>query len=139
MNYRLKGASGPLTGRTFDIGGGLSLGSAPDADIRDAGLQARHARIRVDDDALILEADGPVEVNGEAVRRRALESGDELRVETLRFVLQAPGLKPARVLEPVEPPGSGRRLGWWLAAATAAAAGASAWWFLLGPGSGVGG
>ncbi|MBY6203732.1 FHA domain-containing protein [Halomonas denitrificans] len=139
MNYRLKGASGPMTGRTFDIGDGLTIGSAPDADIRDAALESRHARIRVDDDALVLEADGPVEVNGEAVRRRALESGDELRIATLRFVLQAPGLKPARVLEPVEAAGSGGRWGWLLAAGAAAAAGAAGWWFLLGPGGGAAG
>lgn len=139
MKYRLKGASGPMTGRTFDIGDGVSIGSAADADIRGDELLARHARIRVDDEALVLEAEGPVEVNGEVVRRRALESGDELRFETLRFVLQAPGLKPARVLEPVEAKGAGSRLGWVLAAAAAAASGAAGWWYLLGPGSGVGG
>jgi hypothetical protein len=44
-------------------------------------------------------------LNGEEIRSAALASGDEIRVGVCRFVLQAPGLKPRRVLtqEAVEP------------------------------------
>jgi hypothetical protein len=140
MIYRLKAASGPLTGRTFDIGDGLLLGSADDADIRDPGLASRHAVIRPDGGGLILEAEGRVEINGEQVERRGLESGDEIRLGTLRFVLQAPGLKPARVLEPVAPERSGvGAAGWLVAALVAAAAAAAGWWWLAGPGAGPAG
>lgn len=138
MKYRLKGASGPLTGRTFDIGNGLAIGSAEGADLRDSALESAHARIVVVDEGLVLEADGPSEVNGEAVQRKALESGDELRFGTLRFVLQAPGLKPARVLDDEPAPARGW-LHWAVGAAGAAAAAAAGWWWLLGPGSGAGG
>ena len=134
MKFRLKGASGPLTGQTFEVGEGLAIGSAPDADIRHDALRPSHARIRVDGGGLVLVAEGPVEVNGESVRERALESGDELR-----FVLQAPGLKPARILEPTAPVPQGNRWVWWLAGLSAAAGGTAAWWFLAGPGSGVAG
>ena len=140
MIYRLKAASGPLTGRTFDIGDGLVLGSAEDADIRDPALAPRHAVIRPDGGGLVLDAEGRVEINGEVVARRGLESGDEIRLETLRFVLQAPGLKPARVLEPVAPQRTGRSPMAWIAAALAAAAAAGAgWWWLAGPGTGPAG
>lgn len=140
MMYRLKAASGPLTGQTFDIGEGLLLGSAEDADIRDSRLAPRHAEIRPGGGGLLLQAVGRVEINGEIVEQRALESGDEIRLETLRFVLQAPGLKPARVLEPVAPSRSGPGPVAWIAAALAAAAAATAgWWWLAGPGSGPAG
>lgn len=140
MMYRLKAASGPLTGQTYDIGDGLLLGSDEAADIRDPNLAPRHAEIRPEGGGLLLRAEGPVEINGEIVERHVLESGDEIRVETLRFVLQAPGLKPARVLEPVAPKRSGPGLVVWVAAALAAAAAATAgWWWLAGPGSGPAG
>lgn len=140
MMYRLKAASGPLTGQTFDIGDGLLLGSADGADIRDASLEPRHAEILPEGGGLLLRAEGRVEINGERVERHVLESGDEIRVETLRFVLQAPGLKPARVLEPVAPSRSGPGAVVWIAAALAAAAAATVgWWWLVGPGSGPAG
>jgi len=65
-----------------------------------------------------------------------LQSGDEIQFGTSRFVLQAPGLKPARVLDQVP---ARRSSAWkWLAAAgLAVAAGAAGWWFLIGPGAGA--
>ena len=135
MNFRLKGASGALTGKHFDIGDSLTIGSADQADIRHPGLQPRHAIIRVEDGGLILEAEGAVEINGEQTTRQGLESGDEIRVDTLRFVLQAPGLKPVRVLEEVSGESRSGRV-WAVAGGLAiAVAAAAAWWFLLGPGS----
>jgi predicted component of type VI protein secretion system len=138
MKFRLKAASGPRTGQTFELGDATLVGAGDDVDVRLDGIDDEHARIVRRDDGLVLEASGETRVNGETVDVVALQSGDELQVGTHRFVLQAPGLKPARVLDQV----AGQRRGgtWkWLAAAAAAAAAAagSAWWLLLGPGAGA--
>lgn len=133
--YRLKSASGPLTGQTFDLGEATSLGSGAGADVRLDGLEAEHAKIVRRDGGLVLEASGEARVNGETVGTAALQSGDEVQLGTFRFVLQAPGLKPVRVLDQVP---ESRASGWtWLAAAgVLAAAAAAGWWFWLGPGIG---
>ena len=142
MTYRLKGASGAHTGQPFDLGESSTLGSDPGCDIRLEGLEAEHALIERSDGGLVLRPAGEARVNGETVesgRRRALQSGDELQFGTHRFVLQAPGLKPARVLDQVPE----RRAGGWKrwaaigALAAAAAGGAAAWWIWLGPGAGA--
>lgn len=99
MNFRLKAASGELTGKTFELGEDTRIGSARDADIRLEGVNARHCRIVFDDGVLRLESAGGVWVNGEPVIRRPLASGDEIRVGPHRFVLQAPGLRRERVLD----------------------------------------
>lgn len=134
MKYRLKSASGPQTGQTFNLDESTLLGSADNADVRLDGLDAEHAKIVRRDGGLVLEAFGQVRVNGEDVESTPLQSGDEIQFGTARFVLQAPGLKPARVLDQVP---ARRTSGWkWLAAAgLLAAAGAAGWWFLLGPGA----
>lgn len=134
MEFRLKSASGPLTGQTFDLDESTLLGSAENADVRLDGLEEQHARIVRRDGGLVLEASGEARVNGEPVRSRPLQSGDEIQFGRSRFVLQAPGLKPARVLDQVPPRPA---FGWkWLAAAgLLAVAGAAGWYFLLGPGA----
>jgi len=139
MKFRLKSASGPQTGQTFDLDESTLLGSGENADVRLDGLDAEHARIVCRDGGLVLHALGDVRVNGERSERiepRALRSGDELQFGSTRFVVQAPGLKPARVLDRVPERRAG---GWkWLVAAGLGAAGAAAaWWFLLGPGVGA--
>lgn len=94
MTFRLKAASGPHTGRTFDLGDNTAIGSSEEADIRLRGVDERHARIVFDGDLLTVEPAGEVWVNGDPVSRRALRSGDEIRFGEHRFVLQAPGLRP---------------------------------------------
>jgi len=136
MQYRLKSASGPLTGQTFDLDDSTLLGSAEDADVRLEALDPRHARILRRDGGLVLEASGEARVNGEPARAIVLQSGDEIQFGTSRFVLQAPGLKPARVLDQV-PARRSSAWKWLAAAALAVAAGAAGWWFLIGPGAGA--
>ncbi|MDT8439427.1 MAG: FHA domain-containing protein [Wenzhouxiangellaceae bacterium] len=132
MNYRLKAASGPITGQTFALGESTLVGSSADAEIRIDGLQAEHARIVARDGGLVLQAIGDCVLNGESVREAALTSGDELRFGAVRLVLQAPGLKPVRVLDQVPATGAGQRR-WAIVAALVSLAGAAAvWWWLLG-------
>jgi len=137
MKYRLKSASGAHTGQTFDLGESTKLGSGPACELRFDGLNVEHASIERSDGGLILRSSGDARVNGESVesgRARSLQSGDELQFGTHRFVLQAPGLKPARVLDQIpERRGGGWR--WWAAAGALAAGGAAAWWIWLGPGA----
>jgi len=136
MQYRLKSASGPLTGQTFDLGESTLLGSGDQADVRLDALDAEHARIVRRDGGLVLEASGDARVNGEPARATALQSGDEIQFGTARFVLQAPGLKPARVLDQV-PVRRSSAWKWLVAAGLAAAGGVAGWWFLIGPGAGA--
>lgn len=98
MSFRLKAASGPSTGQTFDLSDDTLIGSDDNNQIRLDGLEGRHARIRFDGERLTLEATAETHVNGAAVHTRALKSGDEIRLGPNRFVLQAPGLRPPSVL-----------------------------------------
>jgi pSer/pThr/pTyr-binding forkhead associated (FHA) protein len=101
--YRLKGASGAVINQSFTLGARTVVGRADDCDLRldQAGVAPRHAEIVVSDDGLFLrclDAGAEVAVNGQAVETAELASGDEIRIAACRFVLQAPGLKPGKVL-----------------------------------------
>lgn len=132
MIYRLKAASGALTGQTFALAAITRIGSAPDAEIRIDGLGAEHARIIERDGGLWLEAEGESLLNGEAVHSAALQSGDELRFGTVRLVLQAPGLKPARVLDQPQAADAGNWRWAVYAGLASLGAAAAAWWWLAG-------
>jgi pSer/pThr/pTyr-binding forkhead associated (FHA) protein len=133
MTFRLKAASGPLTGQSFELGDDTAVGSAAGADIVVEDLLEQHARIVYDGDVLMLEAVESTFVNGEPVTRQPLKSGDEIRFGGQRFVLQAPGLRPPSVLRDTEPE---RTNPWaWVAVGLVAAGGAAAlaWFLLSGP------
>ena len=136
MKYRLKFASGPQTGQTFDLGETTLLGSGEDADVHLDALEAEHARILRRDGGVVLEAQGEAQVNGENVKTVALQSGDEIQFGTCRFVLQAPGLKPVRVLDKVEPKSGINWKAALVAGVIALGGGVAAWWFLVGLGAG---
>ena len=124
MQFRLKAASGSITGQSFPLEEDTSIGSAEDADIHLDGLMERHARIVYDGEVLMLEPAGKAWVNGEPVQRRPLKSGDEIRLGEYRFVLQAPGLRPPSVLKDAEPRKS--RAWLWITLGVIAAGGAAA-------------
>jgi pSer/pThr/pTyr-binding forkhead associated (FHA) protein len=131
--YRLKGASGPVINQSHTLGARTLIGRADDCDLRidQDGVAGRHAEIVDDGQAgLILNhlADGfETVLNGEAVQTASLGSGDEIRIANCRFLLQAPGLRPEKVLtdEAVA-----RRRGWipWLIAGGLVAAAVAAWY-----------
>jgi hypothetical protein len=133
MQFRLKGASGAITGQAFPLDDDTLIGSDAGAGIRIDGLSGRHARIVFDGEVLTLEAEGSAWINGEPAQRQALKSGDEIRLGEQRFVLQAPGLRPPSVLREVQDKPSRRRF--WItfgaAAAAAAAASAAYWYFFM--------
>ena len=136
--YRLKGASGPVTNQSHTLGERTLIGRADDCDLRvdQDGIAGRHAEI-VDDGkgGLTLNhlADSAETVlNGEVVQSASLGSGDEIRIANCRWVLQAPGLRPEKVLteQAVAP-----RRGWipWVIEGGLLAAATAAWYFELLP------
>ena len=103
-NYRLKGASGPVINQAFKLGGKNLIGRADDCDLRiDAeGVASHHAEIQENEDGslVLVNLDPAAEtlLNGELVQNASLASGDEIRIANCRWVLQAPGLRPEKVL-----------------------------------------
>jgi hypothetical protein len=131
--YRLKGASGAVINQSFTLGAGTLIGRADDCDLRidQNGVAPHHAEILEDAEAglLLRNLDASFEtlLNGEPVVQAGLASGDEIRIAACRWVLQAPGLRPTKVLTPeaVQP-----RRPWlpWLIVAGLLTAAAAAWY-----------
>lgn len=103
-HYKLKGTSGSVINQSFPFGESIVLGSSADCDVRleEPGVVAHHAEIRLLDDKTLqlkdLGSDIGTLLNGEPVSEALLGSGDEIRIGTSRWMLQAPGLRPDRVL-----------------------------------------
>lgn len=103
-SYRLKGASGKVAGNTLNLAGLTRIGSGSDCELRldETGIATLQAEIRRgSDDGLTLvnlNAGMEVRVNGKPVTEVQLSSGDEIRIGQCRWVLQAPGLRPQKVL-----------------------------------------
>jgi hypothetical protein len=136
--YRLKGASGAVINQSHALGARTLIGRADDCDLRvdQDGVAGRHAEVVEDGQGgLTLNhlADGyETALNGETVQSAALASGDEIRIANCRWVLQAPGLRPEKVLTEQA---VARRRGWipWVIVAGLLGAGAAAWYFGLLP------
>jgi predicted component of type VI protein secretion system len=130
--YRLRGASGAVIDQSFTLGARTVIGRADDCDLRldQDGVAARHAEISLAADGLTLSRLDPaceVLLNGQSVERASLASGDEIRIANCRFVLQAPGLRPQKVLTPAAIRPQRRYLPWLIVGALLAAA-AAAWY-----------
>lgn len=131
--YRLKGASGPVINQSHTLGKRTLIGRADDCDLRVDldGVEGRHAEIVEDGQGgLTLKHLAPgaeTMLNGEAIESASLGSGDEIRIASCRWVLQAPGLRPEKVL--TDQVVTGRR-GYvpWLVAGGLLAAAVAAWY-----------
>jgi hypothetical protein len=127
-HFRLKGTSGSVINRTFPFADTLVIGAAQDCDVRveEPGVALRQAEIRRDGDGLRLidlAGNGATVLNGASAKEQRLNTGDEIRIGTCRWLLQAPGLRPQRVLTPAVVESAGidraRVLAWTLAAVVA--------------------
>lgn len=101
--YRLKGASGVVINQSFILGDRTLIGSAEECNVRidSDAVEKQHAEIIEQDGALILRnlaPPGATLLNGQPVEQASLDSGDEIRIANCRWVLQAPGLRPPKVL-----------------------------------------
>ena len=102
--YKLKGTSGSVINQSFPFGESIVLGSSADCDVQldEPGVSPRHAEIRLLDGKALqlrdLGSETGTLLNGEPVTEILLGSGDEIRIGTCRWMLQAPGLRPERIL-----------------------------------------
>jgi pSer/pThr/pTyr-binding forkhead associated (FHA) protein len=93
-----------MVNQSFVLEDALLIGAADDCDIRidDESVAGHHARISLTGSGEVtIEAlnDGvSLRVNGADVHSMPLAGGDEIRIGTARFMLQAPGLRPGRIL-----------------------------------------
>ena len=103
-HYKLKGTSGSVINRSFPFGKSIVLGSSADCDVQidEPGIASRHAEINMLENNVLqlkdLDSKTGTLLNGEPVSEILLGSGDEIRIGTCRWMLQAPGLRPDRVL-----------------------------------------
>ncbi len=125
--YRLKGASGAVINQFFPLGDRTLIGSGNDCDIsvHNDGVEVRHAEVVEDNGALILRnlgSPGATLLNGEPVEEAGLVSGDEIRIANCRWVLQAPGLRPQKILTREAVERQRNRVPWLIVAGLLAAA-----------------
>ena len=127
--YRLKGTSGALLNQAFPLAEELTVGGAG-CDIALGDVEAGTlaiVRLEESGSVVIRATGGDVAVNGDPVQELSLAGGDELRIGGQRFILQAPGLRPERVLTETATAPSRATWPWWLAAALVAGGTALAW------------
>ncbi|MEO6968257.1 MAG: FHA domain-containing protein [Rhodanobacteraceae bacterium] len=98
--FVLRGVSGPTFGRSFAIAAPVTLGRQADCDIcipigeisrHHARLKPAGAGVQVED----LDSANGTYINGKRVRTGTLRAGDELALDTVRFMLLTPGAETA--------------------------------------------
>jgi len=123
--FLLRGVSGATLGKTFAVADTAVIGRQPDCDIPVAAeeISRHHARVRPSADGLLVEDLGSANgtfINGKRVQTGLLKPGEELRLDTVRFLLVAPGMDarqqsaPARA-DAAAPSGRGGSNPLWIA------------------------
>lgn len=130
--YVLRGQSGVVAGKSLRVIGSMTIGREPECDlvVADDGVSRKHARLRVTAAGLAVEDLGSANgtfIDGERISSGLLASGQELRLDEVRFVLSAPA-QPAGTREPEVLP---RRRMPWLAIAIAALVVVVGWLLLI--------
>lgn len=130
--YRLKGTAGQVTNQVWPLEQKVVIGSDPQCEIHieSESIAPRHAELEVGDGSIGIRSladDAELFLNGAEITTASLGSGDEIRIGTCRWLVQAPGLRPQKVLteEAVR-----RRVNLmpWLIAGGLSALGLLAWW-----------
>lgn len=128
--FMLRGVSGVTLGKTFAVTDNAVMGRQPDCEIPvpSEEVSRHHARLRVTPDGLYVEDMGSANgtyLNGKRVQSGHLKPGEELRLDTVRFLLVAPGMDArqqsvaTRVDAPAAKPVSGMNV--WIAVYAVAA------------------
>ena len=95
--YMLRGVSGATFGKTFALTGSMVIGRQADSDIPVPAeeISRHHARLQVTADGVLVEdmnsANGTF-INDKRIQNGLLKPGEELRLDTVRFMLVAPGM-----------------------------------------------
>ncbi len=104
--YMLRGVSGVTFGKTLPLYGSMVIGRQADCEISIPSdeISRRHARLEVTPNGVRVEDLGSSNgtyVNDKRVENAMLKVGDELRLDTLRFQVTAPGMEtPASAAKP---------------------------------------
>jgi pSer/pThr/pTyr-binding forkhead associated (FHA) protein len=125
--FMLRGVSGPTFGKTFALAGTMVIGRQNDSDIPVAAeeISRHHARLQVTPEGVLVEdmssANGTF-INDKRVQSGLLKPGEELRLDTVRFLLVAPGMdakqqgsaartEPAKIASSAAQASGGRTIG----------------------------
>ena len=132
--FQLNAASSSLMGRSWPLTEETLIGSSDDCQVQISaeGISTRHARVILLDGRLSLEdlqSESGTWLNGERIQQANLTSGDEIRIGQHRLLVQAPGLRPERVIQPEVPQQASRAWMGWLAALLAILV-MAAWYYL---------
>ena len=99
--FVLRGVSGAVFGKVYPVTGPVVIGRAAEADISVAAeeISRRHALVKPTPDGLQVEDLGSSNgtfINGKRVQQGFLKPGDELRLDSVRLILVAPGMEMAQ-------------------------------------------
>lgn len=95
--FILRGVSGAYFGKTYPLRGTTTIGRHSDCHIcvNAEGVSRRHMQIDADATGLVikdLDSSNGTYVNGERIKSRELQVGDEIRIDNIRFLVQTPGM-----------------------------------------------
>lgn len=95
--YLLRGVSGATLGKTFAVTDNAVIGRQPDCDIPIPAeeVSRHHARLKVTADGVLVEDMGSANgtyINDKRTQSGLLKPGEELRLDTVRFLLITPGM-----------------------------------------------
>jgi pSer/pThr/pTyr-binding forkhead associated (FHA) protein len=95
--FLLRGVSGATLGKTFAVTDNAVIGRQPDCDIPIPAeeVSRHHARLKVTPDGVLVEDMGSANgtyLNGKRMQSGLLKPGEELRLDTVRFLLITPGM-----------------------------------------------
>ncbi|MEO5596629.1 MAG: FHA domain-containing protein [Lysobacteraceae bacterium] len=94
--FILRGVSGPVFGKVFAVAGPTVIGRAPECTIPVTvdEISRRHVQLKPTTDGVNVEDLGSANgtfINGQRVTTGFMKGGDELRLDSVRFMLVAPG------------------------------------------------
>jgi hypothetical protein len=124
--FVLRGVSGSTFGKNYPVVGTMTVGRAADCDISIPGdeISRHHAKLQVMPDGISVEDMGSANgtfIASKRVHQGLLKPGEELRLDTVRFLLVAPGLeaggapsKPAAATTVSAPPAEKSSMGLWV-------------------------
>jgi len=99
--FMLRGVSGSTFGKTYALVGTMTIGRQQDCDISLPGdeISRHHARVQVLPDGVMVEDMGSANgtfINDKRVHSGVLKPGEELRLDTVRFLLMSPGMETTK-------------------------------------------
>lgn len=123
--FVMRGVSGPTFGKTFGVTGTLTLGRSAECDIAIPSdeISRHHAKLQVVADGVMVEdmgsANGTFVNNQRVLVPTLMKHGDELRLDTVRFMLMSPTAEVAAAAQRAPEPAAGAPAksgkGWWIA------------------------